>query len=67
MFRIRGPLAANAAEFVVHPIIHVEDELSDRVRKSRDLPPGEFSGKIFNARQRVSMSALAAKQFGECA
>jgi hypothetical protein len=45
----------------------VEDELSDRVRKSRDLPRGEFSGKIFNARQRVSMSALAAKQFGECA
>ena len=40
VFGIRWPLAANATQFVIHPIIHVEDELPDRVRDpAPDAPP----------------------------
>jgi hypothetical protein len=63
VFRIRSPLAANAAQLVVHPVIHVEDKLSDGVRKSFNLARGQFGGKILDAGDGISVRAFAVQQF----
>lgn len=67
MFRIRGFLTARTVQIVVHPIIHVEDELCDRVRKSGYVACGQLGGKIFDANQGIGVRALAVKQFSKCA
>jgi len=56
-------LAAHATQIVVHPVVHVEDELSDGVRETRDLARCEFGGKIFDAGEGIGVSAFAAEQF----
>jgi hypothetical protein len=63
MCGIGRPLTTNAAQFVVHPVIHVEDKLPNGVRKSRNLPCRQFVRKIFDASKRIDVSASAAKQF----
>jgi len=67
MFRIRRPLAANAAHFILHPIIHVENKLSDGVRKSRDRARSQFGGKILHTGKRIRVSAFPPEQFSQCA
>ena len=67
MFRIRWPLAANAALLVVHPIIHVEDKLSDGVRKGFHVAHRQFGRKILNAGQRIRVSTFTVQQFSQCA
>ena len=64
---IGRPLAANAAQFVVHPVVHVEDELSDGVGKTFHVACSEFCRKILDAGQRISMSTFAVQQFSQCA
>ena len=61
------PLAANPAQLVIHPVIHVEDELTDRVRESRNLPRRQLGRQIFHARDGIDVCAFAAKQFCQCA
>jgi hypothetical protein len=57
MCRIWRLLAAHATQIVVHPVIHVEDELSDRVRKARYLARCQLGGKICDADQGIGVSA----------
>lgn len=63
VFGIDRPLTTNAPQLVFHPVVHVEDELSDRVGKSRDLTRRQFGGNIFYARDGIDVRASAAKQF----
>ena len=56
-------MPADAAQFIVHPIIHVEDECGDRMREVRDLLCGEIGREIFDAADGVGVSALAVEEF----
>jgi len=60
---IRRLLIAHATQIVVHPVVHVEDELSDGVWETRDLARCEVGGKIFDAGYGIGVSALATEQF----
>jgi hypothetical protein len=60
-------LPANATQFVVHPVVHVEEELSDRVRKAFHVACRHFGGEIFNTGHGIGVRALAAEQFSQCA
>ena len=53
------------AQFVVHPVIHGEDKLSDRVGKSGDFEYGQFGGEILEAGNGIGISAFAAQRFNE--
>src|SRR5215469_8871471 len=65
VLRILWPVAANAAEFVAHPVIHVEDELADAVREAGNLFCGKFGGEIFNARDRIHVRAFSMEEFNQ--
>jgi hypothetical protein len=65
VFRIRQWLAMNALQVIVHPVIHVEDDLADGVRKSGDVVRGKVYRKIFNAPYWIGMCSFAVQQFGE--
>jgi len=67
MFWIQRLLTANTAQFVVHPVIHVEDELSDGVGKAFYVPARQVGGKIFGAGYGIGVGAFAVEQFSECA
>jgi hypothetical protein len=64
MPRIRRTLAANSPQFIVHPIIHVEDKLPDGVWESFQMPHRQFGGEIFDASDGISVRALAMQEFG---
>ena len=61
---IRRPLAANAALFVVHPIVHVEDKLGDGVGKTFDLARGQFGREIFDTGERIGVCPFGVQQLG---
>jgi hypothetical protein len=67
MFGIRRLVTANAAQFVVHPVIHVEDELCDGVGKAFDVAACKVGGKIFDAGAGIGVGAFSVEQFSECA
>ena len=58
-------LAADAAEFIAHPIIHVEDELGDAVGKSGNVFRGKFHGEVFDARDWIDVRALSVEEFNK--
>lgn len=64
MVRVIRFLAADAFEFVVHPVIHVEDEICDGVRKDFDSALRDVCVDVFEAGYRVNVSAFAAEKFG---
>ena len=65
LLRKRRSFAANAAQFVIHPVIHVGDELPNRVRKPHDLARRQVGRKILDARYGIGVSAFTAEQFSE--
>jgi len=65
MFGIHRLLPSDAAQLVIHPVIHVEYELPDRVWEAFDVTCRQLHRKIFNADDGVSVGAFAAKEFSE--
>src|SRR6476661_1787973 len=65
MLRICRLLAADALQFVAHPVIHVKDEVGDRVGEAFHVTGGKFSGDVFHACERVDVGAFATEEFGE--
>ena len=65
VFGIFWFLASDSLEFVVHPVIHVEDEIGDGVWKSGDAALREVSVDVFDARSGVDMGAFAVEEFDE--
>jgi hypothetical protein len=65
MFWIFWLLTADAFEFVVHPVIHVEDQIGDRVREDLDSADSQLGRDVFYARERISVRAFPAEEFGE--
>ena len=67
LFGIRWAGACDAVEFVVHPIVHVVDELPDGVGVALDCARGEIWREVFDAADWVGVCALAVEEFCECA
>jgi hypothetical protein len=67
VFGIGWFFAADAAEFVAHPVIHVEDEFGDRVGEAFDMPFRQVSGGVLDAREGISVGAFTVEKFSECA
>src|SRR5215469_602597 len=65
MFRVRRPFTADAPEFVAHPVIHVEDEIKNRVREAQHPPCGDLQGNVFDAHERIDMGSFSAEQFDQ--
>jgi len=65
VLRVCGLLATDALEFVAHPVIHVENELGDGVRKAGNLPGRDIGRNVFDAGKWIDMSAASAEEFSE--
>jgi hypothetical protein len=64
VFRIFWLLPADAAEFVGHPVIHVEDEFGDGVREAVDVTLGHGGVDVFDAGEGIGVSSFTAEEFG---
>ena len=63
--RILWTFAADAVKFIAHPVIHVEDELGDAVRKSGNVIRGKFRGEVYYARDWIDVCAFSVEEFDE--
>jgi hypothetical protein len=61
--RIERVVPANSSHLIVHPIVHVADELPDGVREIALAPSREFEGNILDASQWISVGGLAVHEF----
>ena len=63
---IAGLFAGDAGEVMIHPIIHVQDDLPDGVRITGNAEGSKFSGQIFDASDGIDVGAFAVDEFAQC-